>query len=154
MRDALSAAAQPSTARRVLACAIAASLLCAGCAAVGPNYQTPPSALDAGFIGAGATVLNTQPVGADIATFWRGFNDPALDALVERALQANGDVRIVEYEAIAGKTCHSKSARFRTAPDSSGRGSDRGPPPRGHLDQLLREPRQGRGGMEIYRVWK
>jgi multidrug efflux system outer membrane protein len=96
MRDTLTPVAQRGTARSALACAIAASLLCAGCAAVGPDYRVPPSTLDAGFIGAGAVVLNTQPVGADIATFWRGFNDPALDALVERALQANGDVRIAQ----------------------------------------------------------
>jgi hypothetical protein len=34
--------------------------------------------------------------GADIARFWRGFNDPVLTQLVERALGANGDVRIAQ----------------------------------------------------------
>jgi outer membrane protein, multidrug efflux system len=71
----------------------------AGCAAVGPDYQRPPSTLapvNAGFINAGASASNSQPVRADIATFWRGFNDPALTALVERGLAANGDVRIAQ----------------------------------------------------------
>src|SRR5204862_275865 len=33
---------------------------------------------------------------AVIATFWRGFADPTLSRLVERALAANGDVRIAQ----------------------------------------------------------
>jgi outer membrane protein, multidrug efflux system len=71
----------------------------AGCAAVGPNYKRPPSTIapaQASFINAGATASNSQPVRADIATFWRGFNDAQLTALVERGLTANGDVRIAQ----------------------------------------------------------
>jgi multidrug efflux system outer membrane protein len=86
----------PRARRTAGAAALALALLGAGCAAVGPDHHTPAAHLDAGFIGAGATVLNTQPVGAAIATFWRGFNDAELSALIERALQANGDVRIAQ----------------------------------------------------------
>lgn len=78
------------------AAALALTLLASGCALVGHDYQAPPPKLDASFIGAGATKVNTEPVAADIATFWRGFNDAELSALVERALQANGDVRIAQ----------------------------------------------------------
>jgi multidrug efflux system outer membrane protein len=39
---------------------------------------------------------NAQTPASDIATFWRGFNDPALSQLVERALAASGDVRIAQ----------------------------------------------------------
>ena len=67
-----------------------------GCMVVGPNYQRPPTTLDASFINAGAATSQTQAVSADIATFWRGFNDAALSALVDRALVANGDVRIAQ----------------------------------------------------------
>ena len=67
----------------------------AGCV-VGPNYQRPPVALDSGFVNAGASATNAQPAAPDIATFWRGFNDPALNALIERGLAANGDVRIAQ----------------------------------------------------------
>jgi multidrug efflux system outer membrane protein len=73
---------------------LAGSLLLAalaGCA-VGPNYQAPAVPLDASFVGAGTS--NAQAPGADIAVFWRGFADPLLTQLVERALAANGDVRI------------------------------------------------------------
>ena len=52
--------------------------------------------VDARFINAGATAVNTQAPAADIATFWRGFNDARLSALIERALQANGDLRIAQ----------------------------------------------------------
>ncbi|WP_295646822.1 efflux transporter outer membrane subunit [uncultured Methylibium sp.] len=72
-----------------------AALLLAGCA-VGPDYQRPASTLDAGFIAAGAASANAQPTAADIASFWRGFNDATLSALVDRALAANGDVRIAQ----------------------------------------------------------
>lgn len=74
---------------------LVAALLLAGCA-VGPDYQRPASTLDAGFVAAGAKSANAQPTAADIASFWRGFNDATLSALVDRALAANGDVRIAQ----------------------------------------------------------
>ncbi|CAN5248496.1 TolC family protein [soil metagenome] len=73
----------------------AALLLAAGCA-VGPNYKVASPAIDAGFVNAGSASVNAQPPVADIATFWKGFGDPALSQLVERALAANGDVRIAQ----------------------------------------------------------
>ena len=75
--------------------ALAALLALAGCA-VGPDYTAPAPTLDAAFVNAGAGGTNAQPPDSDIATFWRGFNDPALSQLVERALAANGDVRIAQ----------------------------------------------------------
>lgn len=67
----------------------------AGCA-LGPDYQRPASQLDATFVNAGASANNTQPPSADIATFWRAFNDARLSALIERALAVNGDIRIAQ----------------------------------------------------------
>lgn len=75
--------------------ALAAAALAAGCA-VGPDYRRPEAPLDAGFVNAGASGSNPAPVSADIARFWQGFGDPALSALVERAIAANGDVRIAQ----------------------------------------------------------
>lgn len=72
------------------------ALALGGCA-LGPDYKRPAAPLEGGFISAGATaVVDTAPVAADLASFWRQFNDPALTALVERALAANGDVRIAQ----------------------------------------------------------
>ncbi len=81
------------TARRLPA--LLAAMVLAGCA-VGPDYKRPAAQLDTGFINAGADATNAQAPAADIATFWRGFNDPQLNALIERALAANGDVRIAQ----------------------------------------------------------
>lgn len=70
----------------------------AGCAAVGPDYKVPPTppVVEASFINAGASGVSAQSPDADIATFWRGFGDPALTGLVERALAVNGDIRIAQ----------------------------------------------------------
>ena len=75
---------------------LAATVLVLSACAVGPDYRTPAVALDAGFINAGATAVNATVPGADIQRFWRGFDDAVLSQLVERALAANGDVRIAQ----------------------------------------------------------
>ncbi len=96
--------ARPVQHRRITL--LMAALALAGCAAVGPDYQRPALTLDAGFIGAGASALNAQPTAADIASFWRGFGDAKLNALIERALAANGDVKLAQarlQEARAGQ---------------------------------------------------
>ena len=77
----------------LLAATLAATL--SGCA-LGPDYQRPAPTLDAGFVAAGSAAVNGAAVAPDIASFWRGFNDATLSALVERALAANGDVRIAQ----------------------------------------------------------
>jgi multidrug efflux system outer membrane protein len=77
------------------ALAVAVALVLAGCA-VGPNYQAPAIAVDAGFVAAGTTRVDAGAPGAEIARFWRGFDDAALSQLVERALAVNGDVRIAQ----------------------------------------------------------
>jgi NodT family efflux transporter outer membrane factor (OMF) lipoprotein len=64
--------------------------LLAGACAVGPNYQrpeTPPAA---------AAFQSTAPgtgTGAAADRWWRLYDDPVLDRLVERALAANTDLR-------------------------------------------------------------
>jgi multidrug efflux system outer membrane protein len=83
-----------SSPRRLLGLALAAALVAAGCA-VGPDYREPKLALDGGFVNAAAGAVATA-ANADIATFWRGFGDADLSALIERALAANGDVRIAQ----------------------------------------------------------
>jgi len=90
-----------------LAAAATAAFL-GGCAAVGPNYQAKPPELDPAFIAAGTANANAQPIATDIASFWRGFQDARLNALVERALAANGDVliaqaRLQEARALQGQ---------------------------------------------------
>lgn len=79
--------------RRLLILALAASASAstlAGCA-VGPNYETPRAAgSDTGaFAAAGAGVA----AGAAASQWWRLYNDPALDRLVQDALAHNTDLQ-------------------------------------------------------------
>lgn len=74
--------------------ALVIAMALAGCTTVGPDYQAPVPKVDASFVAAGTSALDSRPVPADIATFWRGFNDAALNSLIERAVAANGEVRI------------------------------------------------------------
>ena len=91
------------SARALGSTALAAALVLAGCTTVGPDYQRPAVALDTSFVGAGAAALNAQPAAADIATFWRGFGDAKLNALIERAVAANGDVRLAQARLLEAR---------------------------------------------------
>ncbi|MBV7485858.1 efflux transporter outer membrane subunit [Bordetella sp. BOR01] len=77
--------------------ALALSLALAGCAAVGPDYHVPENAAvnrptaSAGFLQARETAFRQDAVPG---TWWRLYQDPALDALIGQALQANTDLRI------------------------------------------------------------
>jgi NodT family efflux transporter outer membrane factor (OMF) lipoprotein len=79
---------------------LVASLVC-GCT-VGPNYHSPQSPIPDSFDGAGyqaSTVASTQPAQSlaatpvEVAVWWKSLNDPRLDALVNRAVAANYDIR-------------------------------------------------------------
>jgi NodT family efflux transporter outer membrane factor (OMF) lipoprotein len=85
--------------KKLLAIALAGSMAIGGCA-VGPNYQRPTAPLPAAFDTGPASPAATQasqpsaqrPV--DIARWWQSLGDSELDALVERAIRANLDLRI------------------------------------------------------------
>ncbi|KRC86143.1 RND transporter [Achromobacter sp. Root83] len=73
------------------------ALALAGCASVGPDYQVPaesasgrPSA-QSSFVEAQAGVYRQEAVPGH---WWRLYNDPVLDGLVEQALGANTDLRV------------------------------------------------------------
>lgn len=69
---------------------IALVLLLSGCAA-GPDYQPEEPEAPAAF----ATAMGTGLVaGMPDADWWRGFNDPTLNTLIEQAAASNYDVRI------------------------------------------------------------
>jgi multidrug efflux system outer membrane protein len=79
-------------------------MMLSGCA-VGPDYKSPTLPSDSAFISAGAGAVDAGHPASDLATFWRGFSDPVLTQLVERAITANFDVRIAQArleEARAG----------------------------------------------------
>lgn len=66
------------------------SAILAACA-VGPDYREPEVPAPQEFIGAENVKFTTAEVERD---FWKSFNDPLLDQLVEQALDSNHDIRI------------------------------------------------------------
>ena len=68
-----------------------ASAVCLGGCAVGPNYHPPRTEVDAAFANAAQTNLDVSPAETN---WWRNFNDPTLERVVEAAIAANHDLRI------------------------------------------------------------
>jgi NodT family efflux transporter outer membrane factor (OMF) lipoprotein len=71
----------------------AAALTLAGCATVGPDYESPaPGApgQTAFFSGESPAFTGEEPPGR----WWSLYDDPVLDRLVEEALAANSDLRV------------------------------------------------------------
>lgn len=105
--------------RRLLA--LAASLLTAGCAAVGPNYKLPETAvLNApaaqGPFMSGGDAVTAEPLPDH---WWKLYDDPRLDDLVERALAKNTDLRIAEanLERSNALLAEARSGRFNGLAD-------------------------------------
>ena len=70
---------------------VLALVLLQGCA-VGPNYQQPKTTAPAQWsapLAGGETNLELS-----VAGWWKSFSDPQLDSLIERAVNANHDLRI------------------------------------------------------------
>jgi outer membrane protein, multidrug efflux system len=73
--------------------AVAGSALLAGCT-VGPNYQTPRVSVAEQWASPLAGGETNGP--ADLAAWWRGFNDTNLDSLMTVAIQSNLTLRVAE----------------------------------------------------------
>ncbi len=73
-------------------------LLAVGCATVGPNYKLPEAAVinapaaQGAFVSAGAATASDEPPDH----WWKLFDDPKLDELIEKALAGNTDLRVAE----------------------------------------------------------
>src|SRR5688500_19055487 len=70
---------------------VALTLLAAGCAVVGEDYESPTPALPNEWRGEPDSVLVSGE--ADLEQWWRLLDDPVLDQLVERAVNQGLDVR-------------------------------------------------------------
>lgn len=85
--------------RAVLAIALSAAL--AACTAVGPDYQpeTPayPTAWSTPQPGAAPADAQT------LAAWWRAFNDPLLDQLVQQALAQNQDLEVARLRLVQAR---------------------------------------------------
>ena len=81
----------PPSRRGLLVIGLASAVFLYGCA-VGPNYQTPSISVSGSFANTPTNAVSEDERG--LATWWKGFNDPRLDTLVERALARNHDLRL------------------------------------------------------------
>src|SRR3546814_4590637 len=88
------------------------SALALAACAVGPDYvaPVPPAASSGPFIAADTPAVSTDPVAEN---WWRLYDDPVLDGLVEDALTANTDLRV----AIANIACARAGLKAARAED-------------------------------------
>ncbi|OGQ98264.1 MAG: hypothetical protein A2505_10655 [Deltaproteobacteria bacterium RIFOXYD12_FULL_55_16] len=64
---------------------------------MGPDFQRPETKVSAQWLGQAPVAVETAPAAVqDLAQWWTAFNDPRLTSLVERAMQANLDLRLAE----------------------------------------------------------
>lgn len=85
---------------RVVLVAVAGLLLApAGCT-VGPDFKPPATTMPTAWVPPTTAPSTQQSVTVaqppDIAQWWREFNDPILDSLIQRAVDANLDLRLAE----------------------------------------------------------
>lgn len=68
---------------------------------VGPNYQKPPAPVASDWIDSKAKGINTATV--DLRGWWKVFNDPKLDGLIEDAYQQNLTLRSAGTRILAAR---------------------------------------------------
>ncbi|HUA88370.1 MAG TPA: TolC family protein, partial [Steroidobacteraceae bacterium] len=139
-----------------LAAAVLIAVLTAALSAcaVGPSYRTPRVALPDHFAAAAATAGPgaPQPHGPELARWWRSFEDPELDSLIDRAVQANPDIQIALARLQAAREVaigsYSTLLPFGGASAGGGRGtgSDLG---RGRASQQLVSAESGTGLSQV-----
>ncbi len=109
------------------------SLLLAGCAALGPEYQAPALPLPATWSQHAA-----QPA-EDLAEWWKRLADPTLDQLIAQALVASPDLKLARArlqeararrtlagaETSASVTASASASQSKSSKNSGGTSSDR-----------------------------
>ena len=77
-----------------------ASLL-GGCAKVGPDYQRPPVEMNQNWLE--IKDPRVQSGYQDYRTWWKAFNDPTLDRLIETAYRENLNLRVAGVRVLAAR---------------------------------------------------
>jgi len=84
---------------------LALFLFTAGCIKVGPDFAPPPVSVSPTWLESADKQVSTQP--AEYRAWWRTFNDPVLDRLIDGAYRENltlrqAGVRVLEARALLG----------------------------------------------------
>ena len=79
-------------------------IVLAGCA-VGPDYHPPQTKAPANWAEPQLGGATNAPV--QITEWWKVFNDPELNSLIERAVQANYDLRVAEAQLLEARALRS-----------------------------------------------
>lgn len=79
---------------------VLAAALLAGCAMIGPDFQTPDAVVNAGWSGTESRIT-AQP--GDYAHWWRTFDDPALTRLEELGYQQNLPLRVAGVRVLQAR---------------------------------------------------
>lgn len=98
-----------------LAIAIA-SVMLAGCAAVGPDHTTPDTAAPGDWTSwrsADASLRGISSASGLSATWWQAFGDPVLDALQQRAAASSPDLQTAALHFAQARTQRSTVAAQR-----------------------------------------
>jgi NodT family efflux transporter outer membrane factor (OMF) lipoprotein len=76
-------------------------LLAAGCVKVGPDFVKPEATVMPKWLEAGEAQVTTET--EDYRNWWRAFNDPVLDKLVQTAYQQNLPLRIAGVRVLGAR---------------------------------------------------
>ena len=68
---------------------------------MGPDFVRPQAAVSHNWLEAGDKRVKTQP--ADYRTWWKAFNDPTLDRLIETAYRENLNLRVAGVRVLAAR---------------------------------------------------
>jgi NodT family efflux transporter outer membrane factor (OMF) lipoprotein len=81
--------------------AILLSVLLSSCTMVGPDYNRPPVEVNQNWLEAKDPRLQSE--NQDHRTWWKVFNDPTLDRLIETAYRENLDLRVAGIRVLAAR---------------------------------------------------
>ena len=107
--------------RRVAGTALGLTALGLAACAVGPRYEQPPTPPTAAqpFVSSQAGIAEDQPLPA---TWWRLYQDPVLDGLVQQALTENQDLKVAASNLAYAQALveEAKAGRYPTTDLSGG----------------------------------
>ena len=107
------------SARSAILAALAASLL-SGCSMVGPDFQSPPAQLNPSWLNSGESRVAEDP--GNNGEWWRTFNDPALNRLIEIGYAQNLPLQVAGATGAAVAGAAGRDDRRGVPADTAGCG--------------------------------